>query len=126
MQNSHSRQETNLSKTNFMTRIFTIFIITLATFSSQANTILNEPTTETGVEIYPALVNSELNIDVDDKLANGAVTVSIFNSLGEIVIEENLGLGLNKIDTSNLDKGNYVAVVRENDKYKSKSSFEVV
>ena len=109
-----------------MTRIFTIFIITLATFSSQANTILNEPTTETGVEIYHALVNSELNIDVDDKLANGAVTVSIFNSLGEIVIEENLGLGLNKIDTSNLDKGNYVAVVRENDKYKSKSSFEVV
>jgi hypothetical protein len=109
-----------------MTRIFAIFIIMLATFSSQANIILNDPTTETGVKIYPAVVNSELNIDVDDKLANGAVTVSIFNSLGEIVIEENLDLGLNKIDTSNLEKGNYVAVVRENDEYKNKSSFEVI
>jgi hypothetical protein len=52
--------------------------------------------------------------------------VSIFNSLGEIIIEEKLGLGLNKIDTSNLEKGNYVAVVRENDEYKNKSSFEVL
>jgi hypothetical protein len=109
-----------------MIRIFAIFIITLATFSSQANTSFNDPTTKTGVEIYPAVVSSELNIDIDDTLANGTVTVSIFNSLGEIVIEENLDLGLNKIDTSNLEKGNYVAVVRENDEYKNKSSFEVI
>jgi hypothetical protein len=109
-----------------MIRIFAIFIITLATFSSQANTSFNDPTTETGVEIYPAVVSSELNIDIDDTLANGTVTLSIFNSLGEIIIEEKLGLGLNKIDTSNLEKGNYVAVVRENDEYKNKSSFEVI
>ncbi|MFT4594592.1 MAG: hypothetical protein ACI9UR_002404 [Bacteroidia bacterium] len=84
------------------------------------------PASETGVEIYPTVVSSELNIDVDDKLINGKVTISVFNSFGEIMIEENLGLGLNKLDTSKLDKGSYVAVVRQNGEYKNKQAFEVV
>lgn len=86
----------------------------------------NDPNTETGVEIYPIEVSGELNIDVGDQLANTKVTVSVFNSTGEIVIESTLGLGLNKLDTSELKAGSYTAVVRENEEYKSKQVFEVV
>jgi len=109
-----------------MTRIFAILIITLATFSSQANTGFNDPNSEVGIEFYTSTVSGELNIEVDDKLANQVVTVSVFNSVGEVVLEETLGLGLNKVDTSKLTKGNCVAVVRENGEYKSKSKFEVI
>ena len=86
----------------------------------------NDPVSESGVEIYPNVVNEELNIDVDEQLANGRVTVSVFNSVGEIVLEETLGLGLNKLDVTGLTNGSYVAVVRQNDVYKSKSDFEVI
>lgn len=109
-----------------MTRIFGILIISLIAISSQANTYFNDPKSEVGVEIYPTTVSSELNIHVDDQLAETTVTVSVFNSIGEIVLKETLGLGLNKVDVSTLPRGNYVAVVRENDEYKSKSNFEVI
>ena len=109
-----------------MKRIFAILIISLSAVSSQANITFNNSNSEVGIEIYPATVSNELNIQVDEKLANGAVTVSVFNSVGEIVLEETLGLGLNKIDVTKLSNGSYVAVVRENDVYKSKSSFEVI
>ena len=86
----------------------------------------NDTITESGVEIYPTKVNDELNINVDNQLANTKVTVSVFNSTGVIVIESTLGLGLNKLDTSELEAGAYVAVVRENEEYKSKQAFEVI
>ena len=85
-----------------------------------------EPISTAGVEIYPTVVNSELNIEVDDHIADGTVTVSVFNSVGEIVIEKSLDRGLNKLDTSELANGSYVAVVRQNGEYKSKQTFEVV
>jgi len=109
-----------------MKRIFGILMIILVAVGSQANTLFNDPVSESGIEIYPTTVSNELNIDVDDKLAETTVTVSVFNSVGEIVLQETLGLGLNKVDVSKLPHGNYVAVVRENDEYKSKSNFEVV
>ena len=91
-----------------------------------AKTELRASNSNSGIEIYPTVVNSELNIEIDDKLANGKVTVSIFNSVGEIVMEEILGLGLNKLNVEKFAKGDYTAVVRENDVYKSKSDFEVI
>ena len=108
-----------------MTRIFAILMISLVTINSQANTYFNDPISENGIEFYAITTPGELNIEVDEELDNQVVTVSVFNSVGEIVLEKTLGLGLNKIDVQKLAKGNYIAVVRENDKYKSKSSFEV-
>jgi hypothetical protein len=120
-----------------MRRIFgTLMIIGIA-IGSQAQgigndelayvkTAMGDPNSSTGIEIYPTVVNNELNIEIDDRLADGKVTVSIFNSVGEIVMEETLDTGLNKLNVAKLAKGNYVAVVRENDVYKSKSNFEVI
>ncbi len=93
---------------------------------AHVKTDFSDPNSNSGIEIYPTVVNNELNIDVDDKLANGKVTVSIFNSIGEIVMEETLGLGLNKLNMEDFAKGDYTAVVRENDVYKSKSNFEII
>lgn len=109
-----------------MNRFFAILIFSLTVAGSYANHLVNTPAPNADIEIYPSVVSSELNINVDENLANGAVTVSIFNSVGEIVLEETLGLGLNKLDVTKLAKGNYIAVVRANDAYKSKSSFDVV
>jgi len=109
-----------------MKRIFGILIISLVAVSSQANSTVNNSISVAGIEIYPTNDSNELNIEVDKKLANGTVTVSVFNSIGEIVLEETLGFGLNTLDVANLGKGAYVAVVRENGVYKSKSDFEVV
>lgn len=119
-----------------MTRIFILLMILSVTLNAQAQSTLsgelayvhkriNDPTSETGINIYPTVVSSELNIEVADKLAGGKVTVSVFNAVGEIVLESVLGLGLNKIYVSELEKGAYVAVVRENGVYTSKSDFEV-
>ena len=105
-----------------MRRIFGLVMV--LAFSTTA--FGNDPITESDVEIYLADVNDELNINVGDKLANTKVTVSVFDSTGVIVIESSLGLGLNKIDTSKLEAGDYVAVVRENEQYKSKQAFEVI
>ena len=85
-----------------------------------------DPNSNSGIEIYPTVVNKELNIEIGDNLANGKVTVSIFNSIGEIVMEETLGLGLNKLNVDLLPNGSYVAVVRQNDVYKSKSNIEII
>ncbi|MGB0918452.1 MAG: T9SS type A sorting domain-containing protein [Flavobacteriales bacterium] len=105
-----------------MRRIFGAIMVLLISTAVSAN----DPISETGVEIYPTIVNTELNIEIDEQLATGKVTVSVFNSIGEIVLEETLDLGLNKLDTSHLENGAYVAVVRQNFEYKSKQSFEVI
>lgn len=116
--------------------IFAALLTTIVAFSNQAEsatikewatttTYESDPTIDNGVSIYPSIVTSVLNIEIDDRLAGGSITVSVFNSLGEIVLENVLGLGLNKIDASTLPKGNYVAVVRQNDAFQNKSNFEV-
>lgn len=118
------------------TKIFAALLTTMVAFTNQAeSTTLKElpttrthesdPTIDNGVSIYPSIVTSVLNIEIDEKLAGGSITVSVFNSMGEIVLENVLGLGLNKVDTSTLPDGNYVAVVRQNDVLQSKSAFEV-
>jgi hypothetical protein len=108
-----------------MKRVFGILVISLVAVGSQANITANDPTSEAGIEIAPAVQNDYLDIEVDEQLAGTTVTVSVFNSMGEIVLESNLGLGLNKINVQNLAKGDYVAVVRENGEYTSKQSFVV-
>ena len=92
---------------------------------SVASTVVNDPTSGTKVEIAPKVENNHLSIEVDETLAGARMTVSVFNTMGEIVVEATLGLGLNKIDVQGLNKGDYVAVVRKNGEYTSKSSFIV-
>lgn len=117
-------------------RIFAALLTTIVAFSNQAEsasikerattrTHEIDPSIDNGVSIYPSIVTSVLNIEIGDGLAGGSITVSVFNSLGEIVLENVLGLGLNKIDVSAFPDGNYVAVVRQNDVLQSKSDFEV-
>lgn len=109
-----------------MKHLFATLFLSITLTAGFANGLVHAVAYSSDIEIYPSAVSGLLNIDVDENLANGVVTVSIFNSIGEIVLEEVLGLGLNKVDVSSLAKGSYVAVVRENEKYKSKSSFEVI
>lgn len=112
-------------KNHSMKRVFGILMIMIVAAGSQANSRSNDPTSEAGIEIAPTVKNNYLDIDVDDKLAGTTVSVSVFSSVGDIVLEMNLGLGLNKISVQDLPKGDYVAVVRENGEYSSKQSFVV-
>ncbi|MBI1288823.1 MAG: hypothetical protein GC178_14745 [Flavobacteriales bacterium] len=109
----------------FMKQFFGILMISSVAFGSHANNVIGEPNSEKSVIIYSEVKTNMLSIQVDDQLAGTSVTVSIFNSIGEIVLENTLGLGLNKISVAGLEKGEYIAVVRENGVYTSKSSFEV-
>jgi|GEM_PF-2255785 len=90
-----------------------------------ANVSFNDPAVDAGINIYPSVTTDNLFIEVSDKFVGDKVTVSVFNGVGEIVAETVLGLGLNRIEVAQLPKGTYVAVVRENDVYASKSNFEV-
>lgn len=115
-------------KTLNMKRFFSILMIAVVGFGSgvNADTNANRNNSEVGIDIYPEIVSNELKIDVDDNLANAIVTVSVFNSFGQIVLQETLGLGLNKLNVADLSEGEYVAVVRQNDVYKNKSGFKVI
>lgn len=108
-----------------MKYLLSFFLISALSLGGKANTSDNDPTSENKVEISPRVENNYLSIDVDDELSGVSVTVSVFNSIGEIVLETTLGLGVNKIDVQGLPNGDYVAVVRENGDYASKSSFVV-
>ena len=108
-----------------MKRIFGVLMISLVAVGSQAFNTENDPTSEAGIEIAPAVENNFLDIEVDEELSGAKVTVSVFSSMGEIVLESTLGLGLNKINVQNLKEGEYIAVVRENGAYTSKQSFVV-
>lgn len=108
-----------------MKRIFGILMMSLVAVGSHAFNIENDPTSEAGIEIAPSVENNCLDIEVDDQLSGATVTVSVFSSMGEIVLETTLGLGLNKVNVQELKKGEYVAVVREDVEYASKQSFVV-
>lgn len=108
-----------------MKYLLSLFLLSALSLGGKANTSDNDPTSENKVEISPRVENNYLSIDVDDELSGASVTVSVFNSIGEIVLETTLGLGVNKIDVQGLPNGDYVAVVRENGDYASKSSFVV-
>ena len=110
---------------HFMKRVFGVLMISIMSVTVQAKTFSNDPTSEPKVEIAPKVENNFLSIEVDEELVGTKMTVSVFNSMGEIVLESTLGLGLNKVDVQTLQKGEYVAVVRKNDQYESKSSFVV-
>lgn len=102
-----------------MRRIFGLLLMLAISFTSTAN----DPTNDKSVEITPNPQTLVLTIEVNEELTGTAVTVSVFNSVGEIVLETALGLGENRLDLTNLKDGEYVAVVRENGVYSSKSSF---
>lgn len=108
-----------------MKRIFGIAMISLVSLGTYASNTSNDPTSGAGIEIATAVENNFLSIEVDEELSGAKVTVSVFNSFGEIVLENTLGLGLNKINVQVLKKGEYVAVVREDGEYARKQSFVV-
>lgn len=107
-----------------MRRIFGVLIImTMAVGYSNAITA-PDPNTETGIQISP-VVGDDLMIEISDKLTSETVTVSVFSSIGKIVLQETLEAGLNKLSIANLPEGEYTAVVRQNDEFKSKETFEL-
>lgn len=107
-----------------MKQSLSILLIALLAFMCKAENS-NDPTTETGIEIAPAVENNHLDIEIDDAATGASFTVSVFSSLGEIVYEGQLGLGLNKIDVTGFIKGAYTAVVRKDGEYTSKQTFTV-
>lgn len=108
-----------------MKRILIILAVTFFANSLVSNATSLDPDSDKAVIIYPDIQTNMLSIEVDETLTGKSITVSVFNSVGEIVLENTLGLGLNKISVVGFAKGEYVAVVRENGVYTGKSSFEV-
>jgi len=88
------------------------------------NSAPDHPVTEVGINIYPTIVEDILHIDISDEHV-GRITVSIFNSVGRIVIGQLLRKGSNEVDANSLAEGEYVAVVRVGGVYRSKLRFEV-
>jgi len=118
-----------------MKRIFGILMISSVAVGIRAQTVrpgqlaymdnaLGHPRPEVAIDIYPTVVEDVLNIDISESPA-GRVTVSIFNSVGRIVIGQLLHKGANEVDARSLTEGEYVAVVREGGVYRSKLRFEV-
>lgn len=66
----------------------------------------------------------ELFIDVASEV-EGSMTLSIFSENGEIVINESLLAGSNRVKVRHLRPGQYVAVVRHNDEFRKKQAFKV-
>lgn len=108
-----------------MKRVFGILMISLVALGSQAKNKVNDPTSKASVVIATDVENNYLNIEVEDELTGAKITVSVFSSMGEIVLETTLGPGLNKVNVQDLKKGEYTAVVRKNGEYTSKRSFVV-
>lgn len=102
-----------------------ILSVTFSALSAHSMEATFDPNSDKSVVIYPEIQTNMLSIEVDEALSGSSITVSIFSGLGEVVLETELGLGLNKINVADLKQGEYVAVVRENGVYTSKSSFEV-
>ncbi|MFM1876931.1 MAG: hypothetical protein RL266_2668 [Bacteroidota bacterium] len=102
-----------------------ILSLMLVSLGNQTLGFATGPESEPKVEIARTVENDYLSIEVDEQLAGKQVTVSVFSSLGEIVLEETLGLGLNKINVQSLKQGEYMVVVRENGEYASKQALVV-
>lgn len=66
----------------------------------------------------------ELFIDIATEV-EGNMTLSIFSESGEIVINESLLTGSNRVQVRHLRPGQYVAVVRHNDAFSKKQEFKV-
>ena len=78
-----------------------------------------------GISISSNKIPDELIIDVTNDVA-GTVTLAVFSQNGEIVLERELSQGANRISVNRLPAGSYTAVVRENDVFREKQTFEVM
>lgn len=107
-----------------MRRIFGVIMMMTVAFGSITAANTADPNSENGIQISP-VDGENLTIEISDKLLSDEVTVSIFSSIGKVVIQETLETGLNKLSIAELPEGEYTAVVRQNDEFKSKETFEV-
>lgn len=78
-----------------------------------------------GISISSKNSSEELTIEVTPDVT-GTVTLAVFSQNGEIVIERELAQGANRISVNRLPSGSYTAVVRENDVFREKQTFEVI
>jgi hypothetical protein len=97
----------------------TLFLASFACNLAFANDVSN------GISISANNIPEELIIDITNDVA-GKVTLSVFSQNGEIVIERELSPGANRISVNRLPAGSYTAVVRENDVFREKQTFEVM
>lgn len=111
-------------KKDKMRRIFGVLMLLAVTFGTIAATSSVDPNSENGIQISP-VIGDNLTIEISDQLVTDEVTVSVFSSIGKVVIQETLETGLNKLSIAELPEGEYTAVVRQNDEFKSKETFEV-
>jgi len=78
-----------------------------------------------GISISANKTPEELTIEITPDVS-GKVTLAVFSQKGEIVIERELSQGANRISVNRLPAGSYTAVVRENDVFREKQTFEVM
>ncbi len=108
-----------------MRRILGVILLSFAISTGYAEMSQATTDSETGIEIKATTDNGYLNIEISEELKGETITVSIFSSVGKIVLQETLETGLNSLTVSGLPDGEYVAVVRTNDVFKSKQTFLV-
>jgi len=104
------------------TAFLVLFSISIAQFSLAANS--HDAADPVKISISAKDSAEELLIDVAAEV-EGSMTLSIFSESGEIVINERLLSGNNRVKVRHLRPGQYVAVVRQNDEFRKKQEFKV-
>jgi hypothetical protein len=86
-----------------MTQIDTSSAIFFSNLYCGTASAISNVKNETSISMFPNPANSELNIRSSEKVAN----VMLFNNLGQLVLQNNLGTANGKINTAGLAKGVY-------------------
>jgi hypothetical protein len=70
---------------------------------------------ENNIEVYPNPIINEINIVIND-ITNDKTSVNIYNTLGQLIISENIKSNHKKINTSNLSNGVYIIELKNDNK----------
>ncbi|MCF8256845.1 MAG: hypothetical protein K9J06_04800 [Flavobacteriales bacterium] len=106
-----------------MKSIFLVLFSISVAYTSSASGVF-DGADPVNISIMAKDSGEEILVDVAAEV-EGSVTLSIFSETGEIVINEHLNAGGNRIKLRHLRPGQYVAVVRQNDEFRQKQTFKV-
>lgn len=72
---------------------------------------VGEVSNELGFDVYPNPADNQLNVAVNSN-ENGALQLEVYNTVGQLVMTNQVYAGAHQIDITELEAGMYVAVIR--------------
>lgn len=99
-------------------------LLSVFLFNGTSATVMHDGSDPVQITISAKDSGEEILVNVSTD-TDGKVTLSVFSENGEIVVDEQLTPGGNRIKVRHLRPGQYVAVVRHNDEFRQKQEFKV-